>query len=144
MSKCTDDFLFVDEYLFYFYQRFELSKYRIQIDWLFGIFLGVGLFVIICTVKRSFWKLNFIKINKTLIKDEDWKKIHMKIPRLIVILILIAVAIQGILILAILSKWIIMHKGYSNLIWIKTDNKCGKTVYGKLNSQLEQGLQSLI
>ena len=86
LSKCSKNFQFADEFFYFvihenspFYE--DTKKY---VDWLFGIFLIIGSCCIVATVKRGFWKLAFIENNKKLIKDEDWKNIHMKIPRLIV------------------------------------------------------------
>ena len=101
LSKCSQNFQFVDEFTFYAFLRypdFYISA-KNYIDWCFGLFLLIGILTIFSIVKRGFWKLKFIENNKKLIKDEDWKNIHMKIPRIIVLLCLYALGLQALLIL---------------------------------------------
>ena len=41
-------------------------------------------------IKRGLWKIEHIGHNRKLVKDEDWKDIHMTVPRRIVVLTIIS------------------------------------------------------
>ena len=44
----------------------------------------VGILCAYYIIKRGLWKIRHIDHNRKLIKDEDWKDIHMTVPRRIV------------------------------------------------------------
>ena len=57
-----------------------------MLNWLLLAFVFFMIVFAIYILKRGRKKLKYIKQNKKLVKDQDWKDIHMKIPEYIIIM----------------------------------------------------------
>ena len=100
--------------------------YREEIDIALLALFPVGITMAICIIKRGMWKIRHINHNRKLIKDQDWKDIHMTIPRRIVKYTIVSMNFYIFCQIIFFVVWIMVHFGYSTPF---LNNKCEVTKF---------------
>ena len=85
------------------------------------------MFVGICIIKKGKSKLKYIEHNRNLIKDEDWKEIHMTVPKRIIGYAIRSMIFYIIQVTLTLFEWSMVHFGYSSYFF---KNECKRTELG--------------
>ena len=98
----------------------QIEDYSFLASYLLGILAAIYI------IKRGFWKIKYIEHNKNLVKDEDWKEIHMKVPKRIVIFTIAGQVCYILYQVIHVVEWVMVHCGYLNYF---LDDNCEYTQF---------------